>query len=244
MLKAKIKNNFMISIREHNVLIVIPAFNEEKNIVSILRLLFKEHPGIDILVVNDGSTDKTADYASREKAIVLNHPFNMGIGVSFQTGCCFALRHGYKFIVRIDGDGQHDPSFINAILTPIINGEVDIAVGSRFLGESKFKSVFLRRIGIFIISGFLRLVTKKRFTDPTSGFCAMNKKAYSFFAESCVEDYPEPEILIHHRDFRIKEVPVSMTKRVEGMSSINNLKSMYYMYKVLFLILLSMFRKE
>jgi len=233
-----------MNIRKNDVLIIIPAFNEEKIISKLLNELFREQPDVDILVVNDGSTDNTAKNAAIGKAIVINHPYNLGIGVSFQTGCRFAVKHNYSYIVRMDGDGQHYPTSLKDMLFSIKNETVDIVVGSRFLGNSKFKSTFLRRIGISLISAALMLITKKKFTDPTSGFCAMNKHAYSFFAENCVEDYPEPEIFLHHLNFRIREIPISMTKRTNGISSINNLKTMYYMYKVLFSIFLSIFRKE
>ncbi len=227
-----------------DTLIIIPVYNEEANISKVIHGLQNTFQSADILIVNDGSNDKTSGIIKSKGIFVVNHLFNMGIGASFQTGCCFARENGYEYIVRMDGDGQHNPDFINNIFFPVKSEEVDIAIGSRFLGNSEFRSSFFRRIGILIISLALTLITKKRFTDPTSGFCAMNKNAYSFFADSCVEDYPEPEIFLHHRNLRIKEIPISMTKRFSGSSSINNLKLIYYMYKVLFSILVRIFGKE
>lgn len=230
--------------QKNNTLVIIPVFNEAKNIDDIIETLIRDYGDTDIVVINDGSEDETGEILEKRKVYVVSHLFNMGIGASFQTGCQFALEHGYDYIVRIDGDGQHDPNFIKDILYPVKGNDIDIAIGSRFLGASEFKSSFFRMAGIKVISGVLSLVTGKKMTDPTSGFCAMNRKAYSFFASNCAEDYPEPEILAHHRDFRIREVPVSMSKRISGVSSIGPLKSIYYMYKVLLSLLLSIFRKE
>ena len=144
----------------------------------------------------------------------------------------------------MDGDGQHDPGLISDIISPVKNGEADIVIGSRFMNDSGFKSSAIRLIGIYIISWVLNCITAKKVTDPTSGFCAMNSRAYKYFARNCAEDYPEPEILLHHRDFRIKEVPVVMFRRNRGLSSITPLKSIYYMYKVLFSVFVSIYRKD
>jgi glycosyltransferase involved in cell wall biosynthesis len=227
-----------------DTLIIIPAFNEEKNIANVINNIFSNYKEADILVVNDGSTDTTAEILETKGVSVINHIFNMGIGVSFETGCKFALNNGYDYIVRMDGDGQHDASFIKDIIKPIRNNEVDISIGSRFLEESEFTTSSFRLIGIKILSLILTIVTQRKITDPTSGFCAMNKKAFEFFSSNCVEDYPEPEILVFHRDFRIKEVPISVKKRWDGISSITPLKSIYYMIKVLFSLFVSLFRKE
>lgn len=225
-------------------LIIIPAFNEEKNLPELIERLKSCCLEEVVLIINDGSTDKTMQVAEERGILVVRHAFNMGVGASFQTGCVFALTKGYDYIVRMDGDGQHDPGYIVKMIDSLKNNEADIVIGSRFLGYSEFKSSFIRRIGIAIIATLLSLITKKKVTDPTSGFCAMNRKAYEFFARNCVEDYPEPEILLHHKDFRIKEVPISMVKRNYGESSITFLNSIYYMYKVLFSLLVNIFRKE
>lgn len=234
----------MNPLKQSSTLIIIPVYNEEKNIGVVIDNLQNHIGDSDILVINDGSIDNTLCILEKENILTVSHPFNLGIGASFQTGCQFALEYEYSYIIRIDGDGQHDAHFIKDILEPVKNNEADIVIGSRFLGDSEFKSSFFRGVGIFIISWFLSVVTKSKITDPTSGFCAMNKKAYKFFAEHCVEDYPEPEILIYHRNFRIKEVSVAMLKRRGGASSITPLKSIFYMYKVIFSLLVSMLRKE
>lgn len=234
----------MIAEKKNDTLLIIPVLNEEHNIGRVLESLRLKASAADIVVINDGSNDKTSEVVESKGVFIINHAFNMGIGASFQTGCCFALKKGYDYIVRIDGDGQHDPAFIKDVLDPVKQGKFDIVVGSRFLGESEFKSSFMRIIGIMVISWVLRFLTGKKATDPTSGFCAMNKKAFGFFAAHCVEDYPEPEILIHHLNFRITEIPITLMRRKGGCSSITPLKSIYYMYKVLFSLFVSILRKE
>lgn len=231
----------MISVR-NETLLIIPAFNEEKNIELVINNIIKENKNVDVLVVNDGSVDKTAEILENKDIFVINHLFNMGIGVSFETGCQFALENEYKYIVRMDGDGQHDPSFINDVLAPVRNKEADITIGSRFLGNSKFTSSRFRLLGICIISLILTMITKRKVSDPTSGFCAMNKKAFEFFSKNCVEDYPEPEILVFHKEFKIKEIPISITKRIDGISSITPIKSVYYMLKVCLSLCMHTFR--
>ncbi len=234
----------MHSLREHRILVIIPAFNEEFNLDAVIAGLKANCAGFDILVVNDGSRDNTKQCAAKNRVIVLNHAFNAGIGVSFQTGCQFALKNDYDYIVRIDADGQHDPTFIKDVVSPLLNNDADIVIGSRFLGKSAYKSSFLRLIGIALISFILTLISKKKVTDPTSGFCAMNRKAYEFFAKNCSEDYPEPKIFIHHDLFKIKEIPISMNKRNYGASTITFSNSTYYMLKVIFSLFIGSLKKE
>lgn len=229
--------------KKNNILIIVPVFNEEKNIERVLDDLV-EYKEADIIVINDGSSDRTAEIIKRKNIWILEHLFNLGVGASFQTGCQFALNHGYEYIVRMDGDGQHNTIFIDQLLASIKKDEADITIGSRFLGNSEFKSSFFRLFGIWIISLILKIITMRKVTDPTSGFSAMNRKAFEFFAKNCIEDYPEPAVLLAHRDFRIKEVAVSITKRQSGISSITPIKSIYYMYKVLFSLFMSPFQKD
>lgn len=231
-------------LKQNDTLVIIPVFNEEKSIEFVIDDLLTQCNDVDILIVNDGSLDQTLKKIKDKEIFVINHLFNLGIGASLETGCLFALKHGYSYVVRIDGDRQHDVSFIKEVLAPVKKDELDIAIGSRFLGKSAFKTSFTRLIGIRFISLFLSVITKKKVTDPTSGFCAMNKKAFKFFSKNCVEDYPEPEILVYHKDFRIAEVPISITKRYDGISSITPLKSIYYMVKVLLSLFVNIFRKE
>lgn len=234
----------MTTLKRNDTLVIIPVYNEEKNINRVIDELFKKCKDVDILVIDDGSFDRTAKILAHKNIFVINHLFNMGIGASFETGCQFAIYHGYSFVVRMDGDGQHNPSYIKNILKPVVNNEADIVIGSRFLSESEFKSSLFRIIGIWILSIFLKVLSKKKVTDPTSGFYAMNRKAFEFFSNNCPEDYPEPEIVIYHTNFRIKEVPISIMKRQDGISSITPLRSIYYMIKVLFSLFMHIFRKK
>ena len=231
-----------MDIKGNKILVIIPAYNEESSIKSVIVEIRKYLEDAEIIVIDDGSKDNTAEYAAGEKAIVLRHPFNIGIGASFQTGCQYASLHGYDYIVRVDADEQHDPSFIKDILEPLEEGEADITIGSRFLIKSGYKSSLSRLMGIQLISFILSIISKNKVTDSTSGFCAMNKKAFNFFAKECADDYPEPEILIHHKSFKMKEVPVLMKKRSCGVSSISFSDSIYYVFKVLFSLFVNIFR--
>jgi len=224
--------------RSNDVLVIILAYNEEKNVGSVIDDVRKYFCMADILVVDDGSEDNTAGVAVEKGVFFVRHVFNLGIGASLETAFRFACINGYEYIVRMDADGQHRAHCIQDLIGPVKTGEIDIAIGSRFLGKSEFKTSFLRTCGIRLIAAFLRLITGVAITDPTSGFCAMSKKAFLFFADNCADDYPEPEILIYHRDFRIKEIPISIAPRRAGVSSITPGKSVYYMYKVMFSILL------
>lgn len=239
-----IKANKIMNTKKNDTLIIIPVFNEEKNIGKVLDVLSKKHKDADILVVNDGSSDNSKKEIKKKGFFLLNHPFNLGIGASLETGCQFALEKGYAYIIRMDGDGQHNSYHINNLVEPLRKDKADIIVGSRFLEYSEYRSSNFRIIGIKIISLFLNLLTGKKVTDPTSGFCAMNRKAFKFFSNNFSEDYPEPEILLYHREFRIKEIPIEINKRRYGFSSITPFKSLYYMVKVLFSLFIHIFRKE
>ena len=227
---------------KNDTLIIIPAYNEAENIEKVLDSLRVQSCMADVLVVNDGSVDQTGEILEKRGVFFLHHLMNMGIGVSFETGCQFAVAHGYKWILRMDGDGQHDNRYINDLLLPVKTGEVDIAIGSRFLGDANRKTSVPRLLGIKIISFILLIMTHRTVTDPTSGFVAMNRKAFEFFAENCVDDYPEPEIILHHHEFRIREIPINVNKRQGGTSSITPLKSVYYMVKVVFSLVVKLFR--
>ena len=200
----------------------------------------------DVVVVDDGSHDRTAEVAAAHGAHVVRLPFNLGIGGSVQTGFRYAAEHGYDVAVRLDGDGQHDPSQLDRILAPVLAGDVDICVGSRFAGEDGYRSSRSRRIGIRILAKTVSLLTGQRVTDTTSGFQALNRKAISLFAVDYPHDYPEVEatVLLHKHRLRLGEVPVQMRERVAGRSSITALRSIYYMSKVMLAILIGIFRRR
>jgi glycosyltransferase involved in cell wall biosynthesis len=184
--------------------------------------------------VDDGSSDATADVAASLGWTVLRLPMNLGIGGAVQAGYLWALEHGHDVAVQIDGDGQHDPAYLEALLAPIARGEADLVVGSRFLGDGGFRSTRARRAGIRYLSGFLRLRCGARVTDPTSGFRAAGRAAIALFARYYPSDYPEPEAiaLARRAGLRLVEAPVRMNERAHGRSSITALRSLYYLVKV------------
>lgn len=232
--------------KSSDTLIVIPVFNEEKSIGGVIDEIMQTCADMDLLIINDGSHDSTETVLNQKKSnfFYIKHLFNMGIGTSFQTACQFAVRKGYNYLIRIDGDGQHDCRYIHPAIEPLVKKSCDIVIGSRFLEDSNFTTSSLRLIGIQIISIVLNLLTKKKITDPTSGFCAMNRKAFTFFSTTCTEDYPEPEIVFYHKQFRITEMPISISRRKQGVSSITPIRSLYYMIKVLLSLVMHFFRKE
>ena len=217
------------------ILIIIPAFNEEENIVQTIEEVLKEDLPISIVVVNDGSSDATSAKAKTTKAFVIDLPFNLGIGGAVQTGFKFAVEHDFDIAVQVDGDLQHDVSYLNALLDPVIKDETDMTIGSRFIPPYLgYRSSFIRRIGIQFFAHLISFLTQYTVTDPTSGFRAYNRKMIRVFAAYYPEDFPEPEAIAVAGRYkaRIKEVPVKMRKRTAGSSSIRYLRTLYYMIKV------------
>jgi hypothetical protein len=225
---------------------IVPAYDEERSVAQVVSEIRAVDPGIDVLVVDDGSHDGTAVAAEAAGARVVRLPFNLGIGGSVQTGFRYAAEHGYELAVRLDGDGQHDPTQLPKIIAPVLAGEADICVGSRFAGEEGYRSSASRRIGIRILARTVSLLTHQRVTDTTSGFQALNGKAIALFAADYPHDYPEVEatVLLHKHRLRLCEVPVQMRERAAGRSSITALRSIYYMAKVLLAILVGIFRRR
>lgn len=227
------------------VLVIVPAYNEEGNLPDVLHDLADS--GFDVLVVNDGSLDRTSAVARANGARVADLPLNLGIGGAVQTGLLHARDHGYDVAVQFDGDGQHRADQIALILDPIRDG-ADIVIGSRFLApmEGGYKVPLMRRLGIWMLSSLLSLVCGTRITDGTSGFRAMGRRAISVFAGDYPEDYPEVEAVIMARrlGLEVKEVPVMMRERQGGQSSITPMYAVYYMVKVFLAILVRMGRKQ
>ena len=232
--------------RERRVAIV-PAFNEQESVGRVLDELRAYDPSLDIVVVDDGSYDGTADTARAHGATVLRLPFNLGIGGAVQTGFRYAYEHDYEIAVRVDGDGQHDPGQLDRILAPVLAGEADIAVGSRFVGDRDgYRSSRSRRVGIRILASVVSRIVGRRVTDTTSGFQALNRKGIALFARDYPHDYPEVEatvMMFRHR-LRAVEVPVTMRERGGGRSSITAARSIYYMVKVLLAIFVGLFRRN
>jgi glycosyltransferase involved in cell wall biosynthesis len=224
---------------------IVPALNEEETVGRVIDEIRAFDPGFDIVVVDDGSVDRTAGVAADRGVYVLRLPFNLGIGGAMQTGYRFAFEHGYDIAVQIDGDGQHDPQQLPAILAPVLAGEADLCVGSRFTGNSEFRSSFTRRLGIKIFAAVVSAVVRQKVTDTTSGFRAVNRRGIALFASDYPHDYPEVEatvMCVKHK-LRLREVPVAMRERGGGASSITALRSVYYMTKVLLAIFVGLFRR-
>ena len=203
-------------------------------------------PGLEVVVVDDGSTDRTAEVARGRGARVVRLPFNLGIGGAVQTGFRYAWEHGFDLAIRVDGDGQHDPRELGAVLEPVLAGEADIAVGSRFTGREGYRSSRSRRIGIRLLAAVVSALTGQRVTDPTSGFQAANRLGIRLFAADYPHDYPEAEatVMVFKHRLRLREVPVAMRARESGRSSITAIRSVYYMVKVLLAIFVALFRRK
>jgi glycosyltransferase involved in cell wall biosynthesis len=221
-------------------LVFIPAFNEEGAIATVVREVRGELPGADVLVVDDGSTDATATLAREAGAIVASLPFNQGIGAAVQTGYLYAGSAGYDYVGRVDGDGQHPARELRRVFEPVWNGDCDVCIGSRFHGLQQhpaeagaYKPTFARRLGIGLFRWLLSRTSGQRFTDPTSGLCAVNRRAAALYAHRHAPDYPELELLqrASRQGLRITEITVTMRPRLAGRSSITPLRSAYFIFK-------------
>ncbi len=216
-----------------NAVAIVLAYNEAACIAEFVQELRRSCPALAVVVVDDGSADDTAAVARRGGATVLRHPYNLGVAAAESTGLLYAVRKGYTRVVRLDGDGQHDPAYVADLLDAVARG-ADVAVGSRYLGIKSFASTALRRAGSQYLSWLLSALCGMRITDPTSGFRAFSRAAARGFAESPPHDYPEPESALWacRRGLRVVEVPVAMRPRSTGTSSITPVRSLYYMVKV------------
>lgn len=231
----------------HNrVLVIIPAYNEAGRVASVIHSLRSKYPAFDLLVINDCSNDSTAQEASGSGTKVVSLPFNLGIGGAVQTGFQYAKENDYDIAIQVDGDGQHDPQYLAKILDPVVSGELDMCIGSRFLSEGGFKSFFLRRIGIHFFCWLIGILTGRKLTDPTSGFRAVGTRLINLFAQNYPIDFPEPESIVtaQKSGAKIGEVSVVMRQRLSGNSSIRYLKSAYYMLKVTLAIILCTLKKS
>ncbi len=225
-----------------NVLIIIPAYNEGKNLTRLFERLRQHCPQYDIVVVNDCSKDNTLDVCNAYGVNIIDLPVNLGIGGAVQAGYKYALRNNYDIAVQVDGDGQHDPAYVTLLIEGLMKG-ADLCIGSRFLEGDGYQSTISRRLGIKYFCELIYIFTGKRIKDPTSGFRACNRKAIGLFVQDYPKDYPEPESIVSasRRGMKISEIPVIMNPRKEGSSSITSLKSVYYMIKVSLAIIIASF---
>lgn len=226
-----------------DLLIVIPAYNEEENIERVVDNLIRNYPEFDYVVVNDGSKDRTAQICREKGYNLLDLPVNLGLAGGFQAGLKYAWRNGYEYAVQFDGDGQHRPEFIRAMKEKMEEG-YDIVIGSRFVTEKKPKT--MRMLGSNLISGAIRLTTGVRVKDPTSGMRMFQRKMIEEFALS-LNYGPEPDTVSYllRQGAKVAEVQVKMDERIAGVSYLNPVNAVKYMTKMLFSILIIQnFRKR
>lgn len=225
---------------ERKPLIIIPAYKEADNIECLVNNIIRNYSKYDYIIINDGSRDATRSICQKNNYSFIDLPLNLGIGGAVQTGYKYAEREGYEIAIQIDGDGQHDVSYLDKVILPLLENKADITIGSRFIEKEGFQSSYMRRFGIRFLSRLIFWCTGKKVLDVTSGYRAINRKFIEIYAENYPSDYPEPEAIVAavmHKG-RIEEVPVAMKERQAGISSIHAWKSVYYMLKVTLAILI------
>ncbi len=228
------------------ILLIIPAYNEEENILKVYNMIEKynekNEQKLDYVIINDGSKDSTLKILEENNLNHINLVHNLGIGGAVQTGYKYAYENQYDIAIQFDGDGQHDVNYVTNICKPIIEGQANMCIGTRYLDKtsSEFQSTFMRRLGKNIISFFIKLFCHKKITDPTSGFRATDKEIIEIFARDYPTEYPEPEstVTVLKNGYNVIEIPVSMNERTGGKSSINIWKSIDYMIKVSIAVIL------
>jgi glycosyltransferase involved in cell wall biosynthesis len=219
----------------------MPAHNEQESIGLTIARIRDELPDVDLLVVSDDSTDDTAAVAENAGARVLRLPCQLGYGGAVQTGFKYAAGAGYQYVLQMDADGQHDPASARALLAPVLAGQADVAIGSRFRGEVAYRIPFWRRVGMRFFAAFASAITGQRFSDPTSGYQAMSRPVFTYFArDNYPSDFPDADTLIVLvlAGFRVSEVPVRMLPRLRGVSMHSNLAAVYYVSKMMLSILM------
>lgn len=226
-------------------IIIIPAYNEEENIEKTVNAIQKNVVGFDYIIINDCSVDGTRGICEKKGFNVINLPINLGIGGAVQTGYRYAYEQGYDVAVQVDGDGQHDPEFLDYMAEYLVKNKLDMVIGSRFIEKKGFQSSMSRRIGIKFFSILIKILTGKTITDPTSGLRMVGRDIMHIFAQDYPRDYPEPEsiVAVLRKNFKVDEIPVIMRERAGGVSSISLNKSIYYMVKVTCAMLIERIRK-
>ncbi len=228
-------------------LIIMPAHNEAENLPRVIPEVQVAAPGYDLLVVDDGSRDRTAALAASLGAIVVSLPVNLGYGGAVQTGFRYAVCNGYELAVVIDADGQHDPTGIPGLAEAVTSGGADVAIGSRFRGRMNYRQPWVKRAGMAVFAWTVSRITGRQVTDPTSGFQALNSAALSFFAfDNYPVDYPDADtlLILHYAGFRVVEVPVTMRERISGVSMHSGWKPFYYIGKMWLAISMVVLRQK
>jgi glycosyltransferase involved in cell wall biosynthesis len=225
-------------------MILIPAFNEEGAVASVIAEVKALHAGLPILVVDDCSSDGTRSVALQAGADVITVPYHLGLGGCVQAGYRLAFDLGFHYVIRLDGDGQHDPAFVGVIRDTLFHSGAQMVIGSRYINGEGEHTSFARGLGVVFFRWFLALVLRKRVHDPTSGFVGVNRQALEVFARSFPLEYPEIEALVvlQRLTFRFEEVPVKMRPRMAGVSSITAIKSFYYVLHVLLGVLVNILK--
>lgn len=236
---------------DRDLLVIIPAYNEEANVANVVKAVHEQLPMADVLVINDGSSDRTAKVASQAGAKVINLPYNMGYGAALQTGYKYARENGYQLLAQIDADSQHDPVYILDMLDLIERGEADVVIGSRFLVDSGYRAPFAKRMGMIIFGTLASWVTGQKVSDPTSGYQALNRKAFCYCANDVYpSDFADADVLVmlHRAGLRIGEVAVKMYPSVNRRSRYLNMYSFltpaYYIFKMSLTMLVSLLRER
>ncbi len=228
-------------------IVILPAFNEASFISAVIAGLRESAKNADILVVNDGSKDRTAEIAEGLGVMVISHPYNLGYGAALQTGYRFAVSRGYDCVVIMDADGQHDPQSISNLFKSVEDTRADVVIGSRFL-DGSYRMELTRRIGAWVFSKVARLYTGYRFTDPTSGFQLLSYQACSFLAseETHPMDYPDVNVimLLHKKRFKVVEAPVRMVNKIGGNTMHRGLKPVIYVIRMLLSITVILLRRR
>ena len=228
------------------IVAIVPAWNEAGAIGGVVDEILAFDSTIDVVVIDDASADQTVAFAERHGATVLPLLFNVGIGGAVQTGFRYARDEGYEIAVRLDGDGQHDASELEKLLTPLRAGDADLVIGSRFVDpDGSYRPPFARRVGIRVFAGLVSLLGGQKVTDTTSGFSAMNRAGIELFATEYPHDYPEVEatLVALRSGLRLAQVQVEMRERQAGTSSITFVRSLYYIVKVMLALLVASLRR-
>lgn len=233
------------------LLVVIPAYNEEANVAQVIEATRALLPQADVLVVNDGSHDRTAQVAGRAGAKVVSLPYNMGYGAALQTGYKYARENGYRVLAQIDADGQHDPVYIRDMLALIERGEADVVIGSRFLVDSGYRAPLTRRIGMLLFGTIASWAMGQRVTDPTSGYQTLNRRAFCYCANDVYpSDFADADVLImlHRAGLRVREVAVKMRPSANKKSRYLNMYSFltpaYYIFKMSLAVFVTLLRRR
>jgi glycosyltransferase involved in cell wall biosynthesis len=229
---------------DRDVLVIIPALDEEGSLPSTLERVRRAAPWADLLVVDDGSQDATAELARARGVPVLRHAVNLGVGAALQTGFRYAVERGYTIGVQLDADGQHDPAELLALVDPVRQGRCDVAIGSRYITRTAYRTPRLRRLGMILFSAVVWLAVRQRVADTTSGYRAYGRAVMDVCARDFPRDFPDAPLLIAlaRRGFRFLEVPVQMREREAGRSFYTLSKSLYYPYKNMLASLMALLR--